>query len=148
VRDGARPRPDGVLVRAVVVREGLVLLVQRSADEEIAPNVWQCPGGTLEDGETPERTLRRELAEETGLAVSRAVLVASRRRVLESDRGPQLWEQHEYLVEVGPGEVRLSAEHQASAWVPIDEAEAFDGLSPFARRAIGLARRTLDGTGR
>ncbi|PVZ11052.1 NUDIX domain-containing protein [Actinomycetospora cinnamomea] len=47
------------IARAVVVRDGAVLLV-----EEIAADHWFFPGGHLEDGETPADALVRELREE------------------------------------------------------------------------------------
>jgi len=58
---------------AVVVRpDGQVLLAQRPAGKAYA-GYWEFPGGKLEPGETPAHALARELAEELGLAVRRAV---------------------------------------------------------------------------
>jgi 8-oxo-dGTP diphosphatase len=48
-----------VIARAVVLRDGAVLLVQ-----EIAQGYWFFPGGHVEAGETPEEALTRELREE------------------------------------------------------------------------------------
>ena len=52
---------------AVIVHEGLVLLVKRRY-EPLAGR-WSLPGGTLELGETLEAGLAREMQEETGLNV-------------------------------------------------------------------------------
>ena len=51
----------------VILREpgGRVLFLLRGQDGD-HPNTWCWPGGTVEPGETPEATARRELAEETG----------------------------------------------------------------------------------
>lgn len=42
------------------------LLLKRKPDE-IYPNIWECPGGKLDDGETLEECVKRELEEETGI---------------------------------------------------------------------------------
>lgn len=48
-----------LIARAVVVRDGALLLVQ-----ERAAGYWFFPGGHLEPGETPEDAVVRELREE------------------------------------------------------------------------------------
>ena len=57
-------------VSALVVRDGAILLVQEQAPDDLEPT-WMLPGGRVEADETPEAALRRELIEETGLALVR-----------------------------------------------------------------------------
>ena len=53
----------------LVDAEGRVLLHLRDDIATIRyPNHWTLPGGVVEPGETPERTIRRELEEEIGRA--------------------------------------------------------------------------------
>ncbi|UZD90669.1 8-oxo-dGTP diphosphatase MutT [Cognatishimia activa] len=57
-----------VLVSAVALidRDGRVLLAQRPEGKSMA-GLWEFPGGKIEDGETPEAALIRELEEELGI---------------------------------------------------------------------------------
>ena len=56
----------GAVAVVAVDREGMVTLV-RQVREPARKEVLELPAGTLEEGETPIETARRELAEETGL---------------------------------------------------------------------------------
>lgn len=51
------------VVGAVIVRDGLVLCVQRGRDGEL-PDLWEFPGGKIEPGETRGAALSREIREE------------------------------------------------------------------------------------
>lgn len=67
--------PKLVLVAAcaLVDADGRVLLAQRPAGKPMA-GLWEFPGGKVEDGETPEASLIRELKEELGIVVKEACL--------------------------------------------------------------------------
>lgn len=56
-------KPQIVVVGAVLVRDGRILAARRSESMQL-PGLWEFPGGKIEDGETPEEALRRELEEE------------------------------------------------------------------------------------
>ena len=58
---------DERLVTAGIIRKnGSVLLARRSPGEKLA-GFWEFPGGKVENGETPEACLVRELKEELGI---------------------------------------------------------------------------------
>lgn len=51
---------------ALIDKDGRVLLAQRPEGKPMA-GLWEFPGGKVEDGETPEGALVRELHEELGI---------------------------------------------------------------------------------
>jgi 8-oxo-dGTP diphosphatase len=65
-----REYPDSpkVGVGAVVIKEGLVLLIRRGIPP--SQGLWAIPGGSLELGETLQQGAERELLEETGIVAS------------------------------------------------------------------------------
>lgn len=58
-----------VVAAALIQDDGEILLTQRPNGKAMA-GLWEFPGGKLEDGETPEIALVRELKEELGIAVT------------------------------------------------------------------------------
>lgn len=51
-------------VKGVIVQNGKVLLVRSNPKHEDRGDRWEMPGGRMDDNESIEQTLRRELAEE------------------------------------------------------------------------------------
>lgn len=57
------------VVAGALVRDMRVLLCHRSPERTWYPNVWDLPGGHVEESETAQTALVRELAEEIGVQV-------------------------------------------------------------------------------
>ena len=55
-----------IVAAAVIERDGYVLIAKRKQGWHEAGK-WEFPGGTLEEGETPEQCLKRELQEELAI---------------------------------------------------------------------------------
>lgn len=62
-----------VVAAALVDTTGRVLVAQRPAGKSLA-GLWEFPGGKVENGETPEAALVRELAEELAISVASEAL--------------------------------------------------------------------------
>jgi 8-oxo-dGTP diphosphatase len=58
------------VVCGLLQRSGLVCITRRASTERAFPNLWEHPGGKIEEGESPEVALAREFLEELGVDVS------------------------------------------------------------------------------
>ncbi|MBT5049951.1 MAG: 8-oxo-dGTP diphosphatase MutT [Rhodospirillaceae bacterium] len=67
--DPATPPVVLVVAVALVDVDGRVLIAQRPEGKAMA-GLWEFPGGKVDDGETPEAALIRELQEEIGIDVT------------------------------------------------------------------------------
>ncbi|HLB51077.1 MAG TPA: NUDIX domain-containing protein [Patescibacteria group bacterium] len=115
---------------------------------------WDLPKGHVEDGETEEETMRREVREETGLTAIEhdpcfrtSIFIrylargAERRERINSGRCLLIIKKVVfYLVVVRDGDVRISDEHQNHIWLPYKEALrhiTYDGARNVLRAAHG-----------
>ena len=65
-----RPLPFLIVCAGLVAREDGALLIARRPPGGFMPGYWEFPGGKLEEGETPEACLAREIREELGVEVA------------------------------------------------------------------------------
>lgn len=73
---GSRAKSNDLLLvvaAALIDADGRVLVQQRPPGKPMA-GLWEFPGGKVDAGETPEAALRRELAEELGIAIDESCL--------------------------------------------------------------------------
>lgn len=103
---------------AVLLNGGRIGLVRTSTG-------YFLPGGGIDDGEAPEETLRREVMEETGHAVTVRQFIG---RAGLYDRSPQVGFLHStgyfYVAELGEQRAAKAAEDHELVWVPAREAGA------------------------
>lgn len=108
-----------IVVKSIIYNRklGKILLVQRCGADDIGAGTWENAGGNVEQGETPELAMAREIYEETGLTEIRIERVAY--VTLVNAKEPYLI--IAYLCEALTENVALSDEHQAFVWA--DEKE-------------------------
>jgi len=122
-------------VAAGVIRgaDGHVLIAKRPLDKHQG-GLWEFPGGKVEEGETAEVALARELAEELGIAVIAArPLIQVRHDYPDKQVLLDVWEVLEF-----DGEPH-GAEGQPLAWVAAEDLPRYD--FPAANRPIIAAAR-------
>lgn len=87
-----------------------VLLVHRRDYD-----LWNLPGGTAEDFESPSNTVRREVKEETGLEVEVSKLLGVYNKIDRNDIG------FSFLCKVIDGEITLNDEADRIEYFEIDK---------------------------
>ena len=70
------------VVAAVIERDGKYLITQRR-DEAVLPGLWEFPGGKVEEGESDEAALHREVLGRVGVDVVVQQRVAERHHAYE-----------------------------------------------------------------
>ncbi|MHB8108908.1 MAG: (deoxy)nucleoside triphosphate pyrophosphohydrolase [Syntrophorhabdaceae bacterium] len=104
--------PDYIPVTAAIIeKDGRILIARRK--HAYMGYHWEFPGGKLEDNETLEECLKREIREELGIAISVGALISARKNVVNCQVAIILYAYHaKYLC----GEITLS-DHDEIAWV-------------------------------
>lgn len=110
--------PFAIAVKAFIVREGKLLLLERSRDDVQKPSVWDLPGGRLESGENPFEGVKRETKEETTLDIDIKHPIGVRH--FKRDDGQKIT-MIVFLCESASPDVEISHEHERFRWVPIDD---------------------------
>jgi 8-oxo-dGTP diphosphatase len=136
---------------AVVVHEACVLIVRRSTTESFLPGRWGVPCGKLDQDETAERAVLRELYEETGLSGSVARFVGrsdffSVWRISNVQRNYLVWPDIDsaQLDPNGMPRVKMPKDDQLAKWLPAEAVESF-GLDQHNLRTIQQGLRAVHG---
>lgn len=127
-----------VAAAALIDADGRVLLARRPAGKAMA-GLWEFPGGKLNDGETPEEALVRELREELGIEAQAACMAPV---AFASHSAP---DQHLlmplFALRKWTGVAR-AFEHEALAWVKTAEFSDFN-LAPADKPLAAQLRDLL-----
>jgi len=100
---------------AVLIENRKILLIKRS--KEPGKNLWAIPGGRIEESETAEECLVREMKEETGLDIEPTALINV---YSEPDRDPRGIIAAAYIVRRIGGELKAGDDAGEVQWFPLD----------------------------
>jgi 8-oxo-dGTP diphosphatase len=105
---------------AIIIQDHKVFIAKRKPPGRM-PGMWEFPGGKIEDGETPEQCLKRELREELEIDV-----------VVGDHIGTSLHQYDFYTVEllayraiIEAGEIKLN-DHADMAWVEAKDLSRYE----------------------
>lgn len=145
-----------VVITAIVVKDGKFLLERRALTKKRFPGKWTVPGGKLEVSDyiafpkdtkhywynVLERTLRREVKEETGIEIKDIEYVTSL-AAIHADGMPSLV--ISCLAGYAGGEITIQPEELDKAeWVRPEEAKTYDLIDGIYDELV-MADRKLKG---
>lgn len=105
-----------VALKAIINKDGKILVLKRSCEEDVYAELWDIPGGKIEYGEKIIDGIKREVFEETGLDVD----VEFRPWSVWSFMTPAKERQTvgiTLLAKYVGGNVKLSSEHTEYRWI-------------------------------
>lgn len=108
--------------------EGRIFATQRGYGDY--KDGWEFPGGKMEDGESPEEALKREIWEE----LETEIVVERLEQTVEYDYAAFYLKMHCYLCHIESGSLILK-EHEAARWLTKDELDSVDWL-PADREVV------------
>ena len=131
--------PRTIDVTAAIFKDGNKILVARRASGQSLAQKWEFPGGKIEEGESPETCLARELLEEFGVQVKVGEFVCDSVYEYPGKRIRLM----AYYVEKIAGEFALTV-HDEIRWVERErllEVDLAPADVPIARRMVVSSNR-------
>jgi 8-oxo-dGTP diphosphatase len=117
----------------ILIKDGKVLIARRKQGQSHA-GLWEFPGGKIEENETPQACLERELQEELGIKVKPGRIMAE--CTDHSDHGSFAILAIE--AELISGEITLAV-HDAARWVGLETLSTYP-LVPADRELLEKIR--------
>ncbi len=131
------PRKPGA--KAIVAYRGKLLLILRDNKPTIPfPNTWNAPGGGVEEGESPEEAVCRELLEEISIVPAHREPA----EVVTYDDGSIVYRFFCILSHEEYAKVKLGDEGQRINWFTYEEVLALD-LSPHLRMYVEKQKENI-----
>jgi 8-oxo-dGTP diphosphatase len=121
-------------VVAAIIKDGdKIFATQRGYGE--FKDGWEFPGGKIEEGETPQEALKREIREELDTEIEVGELVDT----VEYDYPKFHLTMHCFLCSIKSGDLVLK-EHEAARWLTKDNLDSVDWLPAD----LGLVEKLTD----
>ena len=119
---------------AIIIDSGKAFIAKRKPPGRM-PGMWEFPGGKIEDGETPEQCLKRELLEELAIEVMVGDYVGTSVHAYDF----YTVELIAYRVTLIAGEIKLN-DHADMAWVGSGDLDKYE-FAPADLPFVEMIRR-------
>ena len=123
-----------VTLECFVKKGGKYLMLHRSIDKRIMPNVWMAPGGKREFNEGLFEAARREILEETGLRIKNLRIKATGNAYLK-DLDQELYF-HFITADYASGDLKQSIQDGKLEWLTSKEISKLDNLLSEIREVL------------
>ncbi len=104
---------------AAVEKDGKFLILRRSDSKDFAPNAWEIITGRLEEEESPDDGILREIFEETGLKTEIILPIETGFFYRGGKEFPMIY--ISYWCRYINGDIKLGIEHNKFKWASIEE---------------------------
>lgn len=121
------------IVSLILERNGKVLVEKRKASKKTTPGCFIFPAGHVEEGETKEEALRREMEEELGIILGGLQLIHVENFNCEEDQKISFYACDRY-----EGDIRNN-EAEELIWLPPTEAHLLS--HEISRNALGAYKK-------
>ena len=109
------------VVAAAIIKDGKLLLTQRGYGE--FKDKWEFPGGKIEQNETQEEAIKREIKEELNISINPEKFLC----VVDHDYNTFHLTMNVYVCSILEGHVNL-LEHEALKWVELNHLKDVDSI--------------------
>lgn len=133
-----------IIVAGLIEHQGKFLIIQRSANEEVFPNLWEIPSGKREQFESSKDALVREIKEEVDVDIESISPVDVFEFKVEKESEVRDSTQISFLCRpTNEPKVKLSDEHQNFAWISESEIDNYE-LSDETKKTIRIAFKRIN----
>ena len=122
------------VVAAIIIDDNKVFATQRGYGD--LKGGWEFPGGKIEEGETPEEALVREIKEELNVEVEVGELLDT----VEYDYPTFHLSMDCFICSIKSGEIVLN-EHSAARWLTTETLESVDWLPADVGLVAGIREK-------
>lgn len=112
-----------IVLTGILKDDNMFLTVRRNENDDLFPGEWEFPGGHLEEGETLEEGLKRELKEEVGFICDTKPIITHYYDEIKMKNGEIVHDlEIDFVINVDRSKVdiKLSNEHCEYKWVTKD----------------------------
>ena len=124
------------VVAAIIIKDDKVFATQRGYGAQ--KDGWEFPGGKIEEGETPQAALVREIREE----LEADIIVGEHLCTVEHDYPDFHLSMQCFWCELAEGSHLKLLEHEAAKWLSFNELDSVDWL-PADIKVVEAIRKSL-----